>query len=55
MRRYKHLIIDSWFDTYLGVVSLVRVKNGTLKAGEKMQIMSTGRAYEVAGIRCFYT
>src|SRR6185312_5920346 len=32
------LIIDSWFDSYLGVVSLVRVKNGTLKVGEKMQV-----------------
>jgi GTP-binding protein LepA len=47
------LIIDSWFDTYLGVVSLVRVKNGTLKTGEKMQIMSTGRAYEVMGLGVF--
>ncbi len=47
------LIIDSWFDSYLGVVSLVRVKNGTLKTGEKMQVMSTGRAYEVTGIGVF--
>lgn len=47
------LIIDSWFDSYLGVVSLVRVKNGTLKAGEKMQVMSTGRAYEVTNIGVF--
>lgn len=47
------LIIDSWFDTYLGVVSLVRVKNGVLKTGEKMQIMSTGRAYEVTGLGVF--
>jgi GTP-binding protein LepA len=47
------LIIDSWFDSYLGVVSLVRVKNGTLKVGEKMQIMSTGRAYEVTGLGVF--
>jgi GTP-binding protein LepA len=47
------LIIDSWFDSYLGVVSLVRVKNGTLKTGEKMQIMSTGRSYEVTGIGVF--
>lgn len=44
------LIIDSWFDPYLGVVSLVRVKNGVLKQGEKMQVMSTGRAYEVTGL-----
>lgn len=47
------LIIDSWFDSYLGVVSLVRVKNGTLKVGEKMQVMSTGRAYEVTGLGVF--
>lgn len=47
------LIIDSWFDSYLGVVSLVRVKNGTIKPGEKMQIMSTGRAYEVTGLGVF--
>lgn len=47
------LIIDSWFDAYLGVVSLVRVKNGVLKAGEKMQVMSTGKAYEVTGLGVF--
>lgn len=47
------LIIDSWFDSYLGVVSLVRVKNGTLKTGEKMQVMSTGRGYEVTSIGVF--
>jgi len=44
------LIIDSWFDSYLGVVSLVRVKNGTLKTGDKMQVMSTGRNHEVSDI-----
>jgi len=47
------LIIDSWFDSYLGVVSLVRVKNGVLRAGEKMQVMSTGRSFEVTGIGIF--
>ncbi len=47
------LIIDSWFDSYLGVVSLVRVKNGSLQLGEKMQVMSTGRAYEVTGLGVF--
>jgi GTP-binding protein LepA len=47
------LIIDSWFDAYLGVVSLVRVKNGTLKVGEKMQVMSTGKHYEVSGVGIF--
>ncbi|MFO8046248.1 MAG: translation elongation factor 4 [Halomonas sp.] len=37
------LIIDSWFDNYLGVVSLVRIFDGTLKKGEKIRIKSTGR------------
>lgn len=39
------LIIDSWFDNYLGVVSLVRVKNGILKSGDKILVMSTGKSY----------
>jgi GTP-binding protein LepA len=47
------LIIDSWFDSYLGVVSLVRVKNGTLHSGDKMQVMSTGRNHEVNDIGIF--
>jgi GTP-binding protein LepA len=47
------LIIDSWFDSYLGVVSLVRVIAGTLKAGDKMLVMSTGRAYLVDQIGIF--
>ncbi len=42
------LIIDSWFDNYLGVVSLVRVKNGVLKKGEKVLVKSTGQAHEVS-------
>ena len=37
------LIVDSWFDNYVGVVSLVRIINGTLKVGEKIRVMSTGR------------
>lgn len=36
------LIIDSWFDNYLGVVSLVRIKNGTMRKGDKIKVMSTG-------------
>jgi GTP-binding protein LepA len=47
------LIIDSWFDSYLGVVSLVRVKQGTLKKGEKIQVMSSGRIYPVDRIGVF--
>lgn len=41
------LIIDSWFDSYLGVVSLVRIVHGVLHRGDKMRVMSTGRVYEV--------
>lgn len=41
------LIIDSWFDSYLGVVSLVRIKNGILRTGDKMLVMSTGKVYTV--------
>jgi GTP-binding protein LepA len=47
------LIIDSWFDSYLGVVSLVRVKQGRLKKGQKMQVMSTGRAHLVDKVGIF--
>ncbi|VDZ77387.1 GTP-binding protein LepA [Salmonella bongori] len=39
------LIIDSWFDNYLGVVSLVRIKNGTMRKGDKIKVMSTGQTY----------
>ena len=41
------LIVDSWFDNYVGVVSLVRVVNGTLKTGDKIRVMSTGRSHLV--------
>lgn len=47
------LIIDSWFDNYQGVVSLVRVKEGTLKAGDKMLVMSTGAAHIVDRLGVF--
>ncbi|MBS0397013.1 MAG: elongation factor 4, partial [Proteobacteria bacterium] len=42
------LIIDSWFDNYVGVVSLVRVMNGRLRRGQKLRVWSTGRAHECA-------
>jgi GTP-binding protein LepA len=47
------LIIDSWFDNYVGVVSLVRVVNGTLRQGEKLRMMSTGRSHGVDKLGCF--
>jgi len=47
------LIIDSWFDIYLGVISLIKIKNGTLKKGDKIQIMSTKHSYTVEKIGVF--
>jgi GTP-binding protein LepA len=41
------LIIDSWFDNYVGVVSLVRVMNGSLKSGDRIRVVSTGRSHYV--------
>ena len=47
------LIIDSWFDNYLGVVSLVRVKNGTLRKGDKILAKSIGKAQGVDSVGIF--
>lgn len=47
------LIIDSWFDNYLGVVSLIRIKNGQLKKGDKILIKSTGGVWEATEIGVF--
>jgi len=47
------LIIDSWFDNYLGVVSLVRVMQGTLAAKDKITVMSTGRSYHADKVGIF--
>jgi GTP-binding protein LepA len=47
------LIIDSWFDNYLGVVSLVRIKNGVLKKNDKIKVMSTGQVWGVDRLGIF--
>ena len=47
------LIIDSWFDSYLGVVSLVRVKQGKMRKGQKMMVMSSGRTHLVDKVGIF--
>ena len=47
------LIVDSWFDSYLGVVSLIRIKNGTIKKGQKFQIHSNGQSHIVDDIGIF--
>jgi GTP-binding protein LepA len=47
------LIIDSWFDNYVGVVSLVRVVNGSLSKGSKITVMSTDRSYRADRVGSF--
>ncbi|QCI22709.1 elongation factor 4 [Buchnera aphidicola (Macrosiphum gaurae)] len=47
------LIIDSWFDNYLGVVSLIRIKNGIVCEKDKIQVMSTGKNYIVDQLGVF--
>lgn len=47
------LIIDSWFDPYVGVISLIRVMQGRLCPKNKMQILSTGRTYQVEKVGIF--
>lgn len=47
------LIIDSWFDNYLGTVSLVRVVDGRLKPKDKIRLMATGRDYLVEQVGVF--
>lgn len=47
------LIIDSWFDSYLGVVSLVRIVHGSIRRKQKITIMSTGKSFLVEKIGVF--
>jgi GTP-binding protein LepA len=47
------LIIDSWFDNYLGVVSLIRVTQGSLKKGQKIRVKSTGRDWQIDDVGVF--
>ena len=47
------LIIDSWFDNYLGVVMLVRIMQGEIKPGDKLKVMSTGRSHQVDNVGVF--
>ena len=49
----KALIIDSWFDNYLGVNSLVRIKQGILRKGDKIRVMSTGEDHQADQIGVF--
>ena len=47
------LIFDAWFDSYVGVIVLVRVKNGVLKRGDKIRLMATGGTYDVLKLGVF--
>jgi GTP-binding protein LepA len=49
----KALIIDSWFDSYTGVVALVRIIDGTVKPKQKIMAMSSGRSYQVESVGIF--
>ena len=49
----KALLVDSWYDAYLGVVILVRVVDGTLKRGQKLKMMSTGAEHEAERVGYF--
>src|SRR5665213_953679 len=49
----KALLVDSWYDAYLGVVILVRVKDGVLKPGLKIRMMATGAAHPIERVGVF--
>lgn len=49
----KSLIFDSWFDSYQGVVMLIRVYEGKIRLGEEIKFMSTGRTFEVKKLGVF--
>ena len=49
----KALLVDSWYDTYLGVVVLVRIVDGVLKKGQRIKMMGSGAAYDVDRVGVF--
>ena len=49
----KALIVDSWFDNFVGVISLVRVVDGQIFPKQKLQVMSTGRTFQVESVGVF--
>jgi GTP-binding protein LepA len=50
---FKALIIDSWFDNYLGIVSLIRVVDGSVGKGDKIKLMSSGNQHQVEQVGVF--
>src|SRR5262252_1598862 len=49
----KALLVDSWYDPYLGVVTLVRVKDGTLRKGQRIRMMAAGASYDLDKVGVF--
>ena len=49
----KALLVDSWYDTYLGVVILIRVYSGVIRKGMKIRMMSQGTSYDIDGVGIF--
>ncbi|MGD9884253.1 MAG: translation elongation factor 4 [Reyranella sp.] len=49
----KALLVDSWYDPYLGVVTLVRVKDGTLRKGQRIRMMAVGASYDLDKVGVF--
>jgi GTP-binding protein LepA len=49
----KAMLVDSWYDAYLGVVVLVRIIDGTLRKGQRIRLMSTGAGYQVDRVGIF--
>jgi GTP-binding protein LepA len=49
----KALLIDSWYDPYMGIVAMVRVKDGSIKTGMKIRLMAAGRTYAVEKVGIF--
>ncbi len=47
------MVVDSWYDRYLGVIALVRVREGELRRGLKMRLMATGAAYDIDEVGVF--
>src|SRR4029079_3308197 len=49
----KALLVDSWYDAYLGVVVLVRIGDGTMTKGQRIQMMGTNATYEIDRVGVF--
>ncbi|MBE9537283.1 MAG: elongation factor 4 [Proteobacteria bacterium] len=53
-RPLKALVVDSWYDTYQGVIMMIRVFDGSLKRGTKIKLMATDKAFDIIEVGAFY-